>query len=651
MKKIEYHDLYRFHWPSDVRFAPDGQHAVFVRTDASEEKNGYVSDLWLIKLPEGHVRRLTSGGDAREAFWLDARTVAFSTNRGHEDGEKVSVWYRISIDGGEASPFMKIPGRVSAIQPLGGDRFALVAMVRMDREPEEHPFESLEGRDYYWFEEIPFWSNGTGIVSGFRKALMVYDRAEETLEMISPKTMNVEWMHSSADGKRIAYCGCAFMHRRPAQSGLYLYDTGTGESRTLVDQDASIVGMPCFMGDRQLFFTETIMDRTGRNPRFRRCDLETGAVTALPFHDVEPKNNLATDCVYGAGLKLKWNDGKLYMPVTVASDTHLVRMDAEGQLETIWKGPGAVQCFDVHGDQVLMCAMKGTGLPEVWRIDTTTGSELLVTNLNGEFMATHRISEPERFAFTGRSGTTLEGFIMKPVDYDSGRRYPGIFQIHGGPKVTYGGLFNHEMQCFAAQGYFVFYTNPRGSDGRGEDFADITGRLGYDDYEDLMDFCDEVVARYPNLDEKRIGICGGSYGGFMCNWMIGHTDRFAAAASQRSISNYVSKMLCSDNGFNHNMVQMGTDMWKDFDEVWNHSPLKYAHKAVTPTLFIQSDEDYRCWMGDAVQMFNALKKNGVEGRMVLFHGENHDLSRTGKPGNRIARLREIGNWFERFLKE
>lgn len=240
---------------------------------------------------------------------------------------------------------------------------------------------------------------------------------------------------------------------------------------------------------------------------------------------------------------------------------------------------------------------------------------------------------------------------MKPVDYDSGRRYPGIFQIHGGPKVTYGGLFNHEMQCFAAQGYFVFYTNPRGSDGRGEDFADITGRLGYDDYEDLMDFCDEVVARYPNLDEKRIGICGGSYGGFMCNWMIGHTDRFAAAASQRSISNYVSKMLCSDIGFNHNMVQMGTDMWKDFDEVWNHSPLKYAHKAVTPTLFIQSDEDYRCWMGDAVQMFNALKKNGVEGRMVLFHGENHDLSRTGKPGNRIARLREIGNWFERFLKE
>ena len=179
----------------------------------------------------------------------------------------------------------------------------------------------------------------------------------------------------------------------------------------------------------------------------------------------------------------------------------------------------------------------------------------------------------------------------------------------------------------------------------------MTENLGKIDYEDFMDFTDEVIRRYPDLDEKRIGICGGSYGGFMCNWMIGHTDRYAAAASQRSISNYLTKSLCTDIGFNHNMAQLGTDPWQGFDTVWATSPLKYAPNAVTPTLFIQSDEDYRCWMSDAVQMFNALQLNGTPTRMTLFHGENHELSRSGKPKNRLRRLQEIGDWFEKYLKK
>ena len=222
--------------------------------------------------------------------------------------------------------------------------------------------------------------------------------------------------------------------------------------------------------------------------------------------------------------------------------------------------------------------------------------------------------------------------------------------MHGGPKVTFGGIFHHEMQCFANMGYFVFYTNPRGSDGRGEDFANITENLGYIDFDDFMEFADVVCERYSDIDDKRIGICGGSYGGFMCNWMVGHTNRFAAAASQRSISNYLTKAFCTDNGYYHNMSQLGTTPWHDFETVWEHSPLKCAPSATTPTLFIQADEDYRCWMGDAVQMFTALKMNGTDARMVLFHGENHELSRSGKPENRLTRLQEIGDWFEKYLK-
>ena len=165
-----------------------------------------------------------------------------------------------------------------------------------------------------------------------------------------------------------------------------------------------------------------------------------------------------------------------------------------------------------------------------------------------------------------------------------------------------------------------------------------------------MAVTDEVLKRYPQVDEKHLGVMGGSYGGFMTNWVIGNTTRFAAACSQRSISNWVSKCMTTDIGYYFNMDQIKADPWNSPEKMWQHSPLKYANMAKTPTLFIQSDEDYRCWMGDAIQMFSALKYFGVEARLCLFHGENHELSRSGKPKHRIRRMTEMMEWFEKYLK-
>ena len=164
-----------------------------------------------------------------------------------------------------------------------------------------------------------------------------------------------------------------------------------------------------------------------------------------------------------------------------------------------------------------------------------------------------------------------------------------------------------------------------------------------------MEFTDEVLKRVSQIDVKRVAMTGGSYGGFMANWIIGHTDRFAAVASQRSISNYISKCLTTDIGYYHNLSAIQADPWSSPEKMWAHSPLAYADKAKTPTLFIQSDEDYRCWMGDAVQMLQALLMHGVPARMCLFHGENHELSRSGKPRHRVRRLKEITSWFDEWL--
>ena len=179
------------------------------------------------------------------------------------------------------------------------------------------------------------------------------------------------------------------------------------------------------------------------------------------------------------------------------------------------------------------------------------------------------------------------------------------------------------MQYWANEGYFVFFCNPRGGDGRGNEFADIRGkRYGVIDYNDLMEFTDTVLAKYPQIDPQHIGMAGGSYGGFMANWIVGHTNRFAAVASQRSISNFISKCLTTDIGYYHNLSAVQSDPWNSPAEMWERSPLKYADKCKTPTLFIQSDEDYRCWMTDALQMFTALRMHGVPTRLCLFHGSD-----------------------------
>jgi dipeptidyl aminopeptidase/acylaminoacyl peptidase len=225
-----------------------------------------------------------------------------------------------------------------------------------------------------------------------------------------------------------------------------------------------------------------------------------------------------------------------------------------------------------------------------------------------------------------------------------------VLEIHGGPKTVSSHTFFHEYQLLASRGFAVLYSNPRGSDGKGDAFADLRGRYGTIDYEDLMAVVDEALARYDFIDPERLGVTGGSYGGYMTNWIIGHTGRFKAAVSQRSIANWVSFGYTTDIGYFFMPDQMGATPWEDMDKVWWHSPLRYADQVTTPTLFIHSAEDYRCWLPEGLQMFSALRAHGVESRLVVFDGENHELSRGGKPKHRVRRLNEILDWFERHLK-
>jgi dipeptidyl aminopeptidase/acylaminoacyl peptidase len=202
------------------------------------------------------------------------------------------------------------------------------------------------------------------------------------------------------------------------------------------------------------------------------------------------------------------------------------------------------------------------------------------------------------------------------------------------------------MQYWANLGYFVCYANPRGSDGKGDAFADIRGKYGTIDYDDLMAFTDQVISKTPQIDTKNFYVTGGSYGGFMTNWIVGHTDRFKAAATQRSISNWLSFHGTSDIGFYFSKDQTAGHPLTDMDLLYEQSPIKYTKQVKTPLLFIHSDNDYRCPIEQAMQFFTLLKEQGLDTKFIWFKGETHELSRSGKPQARSKRLTEITTWFQ-----
>ena len=274
-----------------------------------------------------------------------------------------------------------------------------------------------------------------------------------------------------------------------------------------------------------------------------------------------------------------------------------------------------------------------------------------LSRVNEDLLSGLKLSEIEPFFFTAPDGVELEGWLMKPGDFDPERKYPAVVEIHGGPASTYGNSFFHEFQVLTSVGYGVFFCNPRGSVGYGEWFAQqVIGHQAGMDYQDIMAlraYLDKVEW----VDSDKVGVTGGSYGGYMTNWIVGHTDEFAAAVTQRSISNWYTKFGTSDIGFSGNKKGMGMrDLWDSENFLMERSPIRYAPKINTPILIIHFEQDYRCPIEQAEQWYLALKRLGKTVEFVRFAGENHGLSRSGKPWNRRERLYHIVRWFDEHLK-
>lgn len=348
------------------------------------------------------------------------------------------------------------------------------------------------------------------------------------------------------------------------------------------------------------------------------------------------------------GFPLIWltDDAYIY-PVTEEGKLQLYKGDLEGNNEKVFDKALHLTGGALIDEETFLVTYSELNTPSVLAtLNISSGNLDILYDPNKTFSKEHSYADIETFWYKGADDWDIQGWYAAPT---TGKKdHPAILYIHGGPQVSYGETFFHEMQQLASEGYGVILLNPRGGNGYGQDFvASILGDYGNKDYEDLMLGTDYVLEQHPEIDKERVFVAGGSYGGFMTNWIVGHTDRFKAGVTQRCISNWISFYGTSDVGAFFVEFQLEKEV-QDAQDLWNMSPLAYATNIKTPLLVIHGEEDLRCPQEQGEQMYTAMKKQGVDTKMVLYPKSSHGLSRAGLPHLRIDRLNEIKAWFKKY---
>ena len=642
-KQIKADTFLEFRYVSAPSFSPDGKKVGFVVQQADLKENTYRGDIWMLDVATKKVSQLTSGGDGRGFEFTPSGTILFATKRTKEEKEKEeeTVFYEIDPAGGEARKAFTLPVKAGRIKAIDEDLYVVQASQNNGETDKDRGWETLE--------ETPFWFNGRGFTAGIRGRIYLYRRSSNEL-----KAVTEPWFDASLGevcGRKFLYRGALWEGGRKYDfPGLYLYDVDAEKSECLIEPNTKAGYVADFWPEDQILFTtyEDGVNIGMYNPDFYLLDPKTKELSLFARYDRGIGSSVGSDARLGGGRAAKRTKDRWYFVTTDCESAYLRYLSKDGVISDNLTPEGSVDSFDIFEDHIVTCALHGNRLAELY----LDGEQ--VTHFNDAFQEEYDIRTPEYFEFINKDGVSIHGYVMTPSDAVSlagpDGRYPCILHIHGGPATVFGSVYHHEMQLWANAGFYVIFCNPRGSDGRGGEFEDICDRYGSIDYEDLMGFTDEALRRYPKIDPERLGETGGSYGGFMTNWIIGHTNRFKAACSQRSIAAWTIFEHTSDIGYSFTKYHQGARTRENVEQLWAHSPLAAAPNCQTPTLFIHSDKDYRCWMAEGISMFTALQMNGCPSKMVLFHDETHELSRSGKPKNRIHRMEEILAWMEKYLK-
>jgi dipeptidyl aminopeptidase/acylaminoacyl peptidase len=675
LKPFVVDDLYRLPWIEDVQLSRDGRMLAYVQVSVDRVNNTYRRTIYVATTDGGIPRRFTSGrkADHSPRWSPDGRRLAFVSQRDDERGQI----YLIALDGGEAQQLTKAPhGANAPAWSPDGKQLAFLARVNEAERTSENQGETPD-------EAVDAW----------QARRLTEQRKHDEEQRNDPRVIS-----------RLPYrSGTSFFDDR--RSHIYLVELPEGDvtelppMRRITDGDLHYAA-PNWMPDGQSILTTATRDPEA-DSIFAYYDVlrvpvdggKPAILTAAGFSCFDPQaspdgtliafSRLPEDRLLAAGNRVAVipAEGGDAVEITLHTDLNVehFRWQPDGQgvyFQAGWRGdasiyttgvPGTaaykhsstlvggkrlISDFDVAQDGTIAFIAGSMYNPCELFLRRPDGSELQITRLNEQLLAERRVAPGEELLYNAPDGAEVQGWVLYPPDFDPQQRYPLAIHIHGGPHIMWGPGFRsmwHEWQVSAAQGYIVFFCNPRGSEGYGEQWRDgIRKRWGEADADDIHAGIDALIER-GYVDPDRVAVTGGSYGGFMTTWLISHSDRFACAVSARGVYNLFSQHSTSDA---HELIEIEFDgfPWEIQEELWDHSPIAHAHKITTPLLILHGELDYRVPVSEAEQLFAILRRQKKTVEMVRYPRAGHDLTRSGEPRHRADHMQRTLAWFERFCR-
>jgi dipeptidyl aminopeptidase/acylaminoacyl peptidase len=654
-------DVYELTGVTDLRVSPDGRTVAFAVSRIDGEANDYRGRIWLAAADGSTKPRAFTSGSKRDAepCWSpDGSTLAFTSNR--DDGKTMQLFI-MPVAGGEPRRLTDLKENVT--QPAWSPDGATIAFVARVRDAAYDEVDDRRRRPRR-FTRLQFKLDHVGWTADRPQHLFTV-RADGSGAPVQITDGDFEdtgpqW---SPDGTTIAFISArhAFWDTEHV-TDIYLVAAGGGEPRRLTQGGGSFDGVSWSPDGAHLAGQRypAVFDDP-RHTQIAVVDAATGDLRLLT-------GALDRNCSpYPPAREPVWDGQDIVFLAEDRGNTHVFRVAADGAREPrrLVAGERVVTAYDLVGGRLAFAATSPNTLSELFVAELPAGEasvgeasvgERQLTHAGDVFAAGRELMAAERFTAVSRDGTEVEAWVMRPAGFEAGRTYPALLNIHGGPFTQYGNTFFDEFQVYCGGGYAVVFANPRGSSG----YSEAWGRAirgpgetgpgwGSVDADDCLAVIDEAVRRFDFIDGERLGVIGGSYGGFMTSWLVAHTDRFKAAVSERAVNQWVSMWGSSDFGWDFRGY-FGKFLFEDVDAYLRVSPATYAPDIHTPLLILHSENDLRCPIEQGEQLFTTLRLLRREVELVRFPEESHELTRSGSPLHRVQRFELVLEWFDRYLK-